>query len=423
MAQIAFVAPPFLGHLNPMLALAAELERRGHRATFLHMADAARLVEPRGLAFRPLGASSHPLGFLSEMTRGLGRLNGPFGVRRTVSRVAGITDMLCRELPAALRAIGADMVVCDQVEAAGGLVAAHLGLPHVSLASALPINWEAAVPPIFTPWRHDPALLPTPWAVKRNRVGYRASAYLMRPIGSVVTAYAERWNLGPRRRVDHALSGTLQIAQTVAGLEFPRQRLPPVFHYVGPIRGPSPPGPALPRDGRPLAYASLGSLQGGRFAVFRRFAEGAERAGMQLVLTHAGGLTEAQVARLPGRPLAYDFLPQGPVLREASVAILHGGLNTVLDACAAGVPVVVVPIAFEQGAIAVRVEHAGTGIALPRWRLSAGSLATAIGRVQGEPGFRAASGRLQGEIARAGGVARAADLTERLLRTGQPVLA
>ncbi|WP_342153961.1 nucleotide disphospho-sugar-binding domain-containing protein [Methylorubrum sp. SB2] len=419
MAQIAFVAPPFLGHLNPMLALAAELERRGHRATFLHMADVARFVETRGLAFRPLGASSHPAGFLAEMNRGIGRLNGPFGVRRTVSRVAGITEMLCRELPAALRAIGADLIVCDQVEAAGGLAAMHLGLPHVSLASALPINWEAAVPPIFTPWRPHAA----PWALTRNRVGHRATAYLMRPIGSVVIEYADRWNLGPRRRVDHALSAYLQIAQTVAGLEFPRQKLPPVFHYVGPIRAPSPPGLALPRDGRPLAYASLGSLQGGRFSVFRRFAEAAERAGMQLVLTHAGGLSEAQVARLPGKPLAYDFLPQGPVLREASVAILHGGLNTVLDACAAGVPLVVVPIAFEQGAIAVRVEHAGAGIGLPRWRLSANALAAAVARVRDEPAFRAASVRLREEIARAGGVARAADLTETLLRTGQPVLA
>ena len=419
MAHIAFVAPPFLGHLNPMLALAAALERRGHRATFLHMADAARLVEPRGLAFRPLGASSHPPGFLAEMTRGLGRLNGPFGVRRTVQRVAGITEMLCRELPAALRAIGADMVICDQVEAAGGLVAEHLGLPHVSLASALPINWEAAVPPIFTPWRYDPS----PWAVKRNRVGYHASAYLMRPIGSVVIAYAARWNLGARRRVDHALSRSLQISQMVPGLEFPRSRLPPVFHYVGPLRGAAPPGPALPRDGRPLAYASLGSLQGGRFRVFRRFAEAAERAGMQLVLTHAGGLTEAQVARLPGRPLAFDFLPQAPILREASVAILHGGLNTVLDAGAAGVPVVVVPIAFEQGAIAVRVEQAGVGIGLPRWRLSAPSLADAVLRVRDEPGYRAAAGRLRDEIARAGGAARAADLVETLLRTGQPVVA
>ncbi len=329
--------------------------------------------------------------------------------------------MLCRELPAALREIGADLVVCDQVEAAGGLVAMHLGLPHVSLASALPINWEAAVPPIFTPWRPAPSVLPASWAVTRNRVGYRASAYLMRPIGSVVIEYADRWNLGPRRRVDHALSAFLQISQTVAGLEFSRKRLPPVFHYVGPIRGPAPLGPALPRDGRPLAYASLGSLQGGRFGLFRRFAEATERAGMQLVLTHAGGLTEAQVARLPGQPLAYDFLPQGPILREASVAILHGGLNTVLDACAAGVPVVVVPIAFEQGAIAARVEQAGVGIALPRWRLSAGSLADAVRRLRDEPGHRAAAGRLRDEIAGAGGVARAADLTETLLRTGQPV--
>ena len=71
----------------------------------------------------------------------------------------------------------------------------------------------------------------------------------------------------------------------------------------------------------------------------------------------------------------------------------------------------------------MRVEQAGVGIALPRWRLSASALTAAVARVRDEPGFRAAAGRLREDIARAGGAARAADLVETLLRTGRPVLA
>ncbi len=422
MARIAFVAPLFLGHLNPICALADELVRRGHQATFVHMADGAPMLEKRGLDFHAIGAETHPAGFLAAMSQRLGRLNGPFGLRRTVREVAGITDMLCRGLPSVLRTIQADMIVCDQVEAAGGLVADHLGLRHVSLASALPINWEPAAPPIFTPWRYDPSA----WGVKRNRGGYYASDYMLRPIGEVIAEHAGNWSLGPRRRVDHCLSRQLQLSQLVAGLDVPRERLSPVFHYCGPLRSKTevPAGAILPaRDGRPLAYASLGSLQGARIGMFRKIAKAAHESGLQLVLTHAGGLTAEQVATLEGAPAAYDFLPQHEVLREASIAILHGGLNTVLDAASQGVPIVVAPIAFEQGAIAMRVERSGFGVSLPVWRTTSGALRDAIRRVLDQPSYRTAAAGLQSEIQRAGGVRRAADLVELALKSKAPVTA
>jgi len=420
MAHIAFVAPLYLGHLNPMCALADALVARGHRATFLHMADGAPLLARRGFAFEPLGRGTHPPGTLAATHRTLARLLGPIGLRETVRRVAATTDMLCRELPDALRALQADMVVCDQVEAAGGLVADHLGLPHVSVASALPINSEPALPPLFTPWRYDPSA----WGLRRNRAGYHATFWALKPLGAVIREHAARWSLGPRRRVDHALSPWLQIAQIVPGLDFPRIHLPPTFHHCGPLRSHTEVTgtPALPsRDGRPLVYASLGSLQGSRYRLFRRFARAAQAGDFQLVLTHAGGLTREQAARLPGRPAAYDFLPQHAVLRGAAAAMLHGGLNTILDALSEGVPLVVVPVAFEQGAIAARVERAGAGLAVPRLR--AGRLGATLRSVSDGAGYRTAAARLRDEIAAAGGVGRAADLVETLLRTGRPVAA
>jgi zeaxanthin glucosyltransferase len=421
LAHFACVAPPFLGHLNPLCALAEALQRRGHRITFLHVEDARPLLEQRGFAYRSVGAQSHPPGALAAINARLRRPNGPLGLMDTVRRVAGLTDMLCRELPGALREIGADMLLCDQVEAAGGLVADHVGLPLVSVASALPINWEPLMPPIFTPWRYGPSFL----ARKRNMAGYRASMWLMRPISEVIAAHAAAWSLGRRHRPDHCLSRLLQVAQIVPGLDLPRTRLPPQVHHCGPLRTPGEQDAEVDfsfADGRPLAYASLGSLQGSRYGLFRRIAEAGERAGLQVMLTHAGGLSPEQVARLPGRPAAFATLPQPPVLRRASVAVLHGGLNTVLDAMAAGVPAVVVPIAFEQGAIGVRVEAAGAGLCVSRrWRTTA-ILTRAIRRAAEDPAYRAAAQRVSEEIRAAGGAERAADLVETVLRTGRAVL-
>jgi zeaxanthin glucosyltransferase len=418
LAHFAFIAPPFLGHLNPMLALADELVGRGHRATFLHQADVKTLV--RGHHLVPLGASTHPVGHLAGVLRRMARVNGFLGLGGIIRDVAAATDMLARELPGSCRALGIDMIVGDQTEAAAGLVGRHLGLPYVSVANALPLNREPDVPPPFTGWRYNPS----DWGRERNRGGYRVSDLLMRRHARVISDYASRWRLGPLRMIEDCASPFAQISQTVPNFDFPRRALPPVFHHVGPLRRePTSSSFRMPaRDGRPLVYASLGTLQGGRVSLFRRIAEAARRLDLQLVIAHGGGLDRRATASLPGNPAVYDFVPQEEVLRQAHLAVLHGGLNTVMDALAAAVPIVAIPIAFEQGAIAARLERAGAGTRVGRRFLTAGRLVRAMRDVLSTPSHALAAARLAGEVAAAGGVARAADIIETVLLTGRPVL-
>ena len=67
---------------------------------------------------------------------------------------AGTTAMLCEELPAMLRALSIDVIVGDWVEAAAGLVAEHMELPFVSVAAALPFNWEKGIPSPYVGWAY-----------------------------------------------------------------------------------------------------------------------------------------------------------------------------------------------------------------------------------------------------------------------------
>jgi zeaxanthin glucosyltransferase len=57
----------------------------------------------------------------------------------------------------ALRAIGAQAVIADEMEAAGGLVAEHLGLPFVSVANAVSVRREPSVPSPVLPFDYDPS--------------------------------------------------------------------------------------------------------------------------------------------------------------------------------------------------------------------------------------------------------------------------
>ena len=409
MTHFGFLCPPFLGHLHPMQAVAAALGARGHNTTFFGLADMQPRLRAPGCRFVPLGRRSHPPGTLAALETRMGHPRGPrlFGIMRDMARM---TDMLCDQAPTAFGREGVEVIVGDQLEPAAGLLAAHLGLPFVSIANALLINREPGMPPPFTGWRYDPSSA----GLRRNAGGYRVADLMMFAPAGVVAAWARRWGLPARRHLDACLSPLLQISQTVPGFDFPREALPRFVHACGPLRSPEPSADVsdLLGDGRPLVYASLGTLQGGRLAVFQRIAAACEALDLHLVIAHGGRLSPEEVAHLPGRPVVRAFVPQRRLLAHAALALTNGGLNTVLDALAAGVPLVVVPIAFEQGAIAARLAYAGAGCAVPLRHASAARLRQAIATVLADPAYASGARRLSDEIGRAGGVERAASLIE-----------
>jgi UDP:flavonoid glycosyltransferase YjiC (YdhE family) len=85
-------------------------------------------------------------------------------------------------------------------------------------------------------------------------------------------------------------------------------------------------------------------------------------------------------------------------------------MNTVMDAIAAGVPAVLVPLAFEQAAIAARLERAGAGVAVHRRLFRGRRIRDALRMVLDEPGCRAAAAALRREATAAGGAGGAADI-------------
>ncbi len=407
MAHFAFVAPPLRGHYRPLSNLAAELIARGHRATFLHHPDAAPLVEAEGAGFEAIGLGAAPV---AGWTAPMAKIRGLIGLRTMMDGMVRFTDMFCREGPQALCRIGADALIADQLEAGGGLVAEHLGLPFASIAVTVPINREPGIPPPFVGWRFDPGEK----GVRRNLGGWRVSDFLMRPVGDSIERNAVRLGLGPRRRLEDCLSSTLQISQMVRSLDFPRKALPPNFHYTGPFLRRATEGFALPQgDGRPLVYCTLGTLQGSRAGIFRKVARACAELDLRLLITQ-GNRGHLEPGDLPGNPMIHDWVPQEAVLPLADLVVCHGGMNTALEPLAAGLPLVVMPLAFEQSAVAARLEHAGVARKLS-WRASAARLARAIAEVRSAPGFRARAGEARARIGEAGGAARAASLIEAAL--------
>lgn len=407
MAHFAIIGPPLRGHYKPLSHLAAELISRGHKATFIHHPDARPLVEAEGAAFEPIGTSAPPV---SGWTLPMTRIRGIVGLGGMMDGMVRFTSMFTHEAPSVIRRIGADALIVDQLEAGGGLLAEHLGLPFISTANTMPINREEGIPPPYVGWRYDPSER----GRRRNRGGWRVTDILLRKVGKSIERNAAMLGLAPRRRLEDCLSPLLQLSQMVPSIDFPRSELPPTFHYTGPFRFREPPPFEIAGDGRPLVFCSLGTLQGSRVGLFRKVAGACQRLGIRLLLTQGGHGCVNAATDLPGDPLVYDWVPQEAVLKHSDLIVCHSGVNTVLEPLAEGVPMVLMPLAFEQGAIAARMEHAGVARVLS-FRSSAKQLAKAIAEVRKDPAFRARARQVQREMREAGGAVRAADLIEQTL--------
>ena len=86
-----------------------------------------------------------------------------------------------------------------------------------------------------------------------------------------------------------------------------------------------------------------------------------------------------------------------------------------MESLAQGVPQVAIPVTFEQPGVAARIVHHQTGVVTSLDKLTADHLSTLLGEVLTDSIYRDNAGKLQKSIAKANGLAVAADLIEESL--------
>jgi UDP:flavonoid glycosyltransferase YjiC (YdhE family) len=401
------------GHYYPLTALGRRLQSRGHEVVCFQVADLERPIRAAGLEFCQIGGEDFPPGSIRARDEELGRLKGLAALRCGLRGIELKAEMLFSDAPAAIRDEGVDSLIVDQIEMAGGTVAEHLGLPFVSAAAALPINLDPGVPPVNLAWPHRVGL----GARLRNRAGNAAFEWISSGVLRTINRQRLAWGLPPARDIESLFSRLAQISQLPAALELPGRRLPPHGYHTGPwtdAEGRAPVDFPWSRidPGRPLAYASMGTLQNGILRTFRLIAEACAGLDLQLVISLGGGQDPALLRELPGDPIVVGYAPQLELIRRSALTISHGGLNTTLESLERGVPMVVLPVTYDQPGVGARVEWSGVGRSIPVERLTVDRLRDAVRTVLGDPAYRERAGRLRSNIEAADGLNLAADLIE-----------
>jgi zeaxanthin glucosyltransferase len=414
MARFGIICFPGTGHLNPFMALAQALEARGHGVIFFGIPDVESRIRDAGFEFSVIGELDYPVGSLRMLDEHVGKLRGLAVFRFTVERINNTAVMVLRDAPDAIRRAHVDAMIIDQADF-GGTVADYLGLPFASVSILPPFIADYRVPPYFFNWNARFDLL----GQLRNRLGMNLLSAMASPIYRTINRQRIAWGLEPFKRRDDALSPWVQITQMPRALEFEGCPHPPILHYTNLFRfekrRPPVDFPWEKLDGRPLIYASMGTLQNGSKEAFEMIARGCAGLDVQLVITLGGGLGAEGFESLPGRPIVVTFAPQLELIRRSTAVITHAGLNTALESISEGKPMVAIPIGNDQPGVAARLAARGGAIVIPRRSLTAAKVESAVRRVLSDDRYRQAMSELHRAIGNIDGAALAAQIIEEKL--------
>jgi MGT family glycosyltransferase len=120
-------------------------------------------------------------------------------------------------------------------------------------------------------------------------------------------------------------------------------------------------------------------------------------------------------AEVPSNVLVRRFVPQLALLGHVQAVVCHAGHNTVCEALAHGLPLVVAPIRDDQPIVADQVVRAGCGVRVRFGRVRSGEIGEAVATVLGEPAYRDGAARVRASFEAAGGAAAACDRLEGLV--------
>jgi len=108
--------------------------------------------------------------------------------------------------------------------------------------------------------------------------------------------------------------------------------------------------------------------------------------------------------------------PQIELLERARLCITHAGLNTTLESLAHGVPMVAIPIAYDQPGISARIAYHGVGEFVDLDSLSVTNLSELIRKVLTNRSYADRARYFKEVIAKTRGLDVAADVVERVLQ-------
>jgi zeaxanthin glucosyltransferase len=418
--KLGITVSPHNGHTNPMLALARALQARGHEAVLLGIPDIEPASQAAGIEFAVFGSETHKPGWITAHDAAIAKLRGPEA--RLYSwqvTMPSILDAALQELPDIIRRHGFDAMVIDKATGYFELLPMLLGLPYVQIWNSAHMDITGQSPSPLSAEPYDPS----PAQRAKNLDAYWKAPARTGPYQDLARAFAATHGMAIDWSDPTATSSRLaELTQMPHAFDFPVTHWPAHFHYTAPFINPGSRAPIAFRwdrlNGKRLVYASLGTVVNDHPSVYATiFKAMSGLPDTQLVLSTGRFFNMDELGEVPPDAIVVRSAPQLDLLRRAALCITHAGHNTTLETLVCGVPMVAIPLAYDQPGLAARIAHHGVGTFVPVDELTPDRLLDRLRAVLDDPAYRERARRLGSEIARLDGPAMAAAIIEDAFQT------
>lgn len=405
------------GDIHPYMAIALELQQRGHAPVIATMPSYREKMEGAGLQFTPIRPDvAQPKEQGTELIEKI--MEPKTGPRFLTEEL--IFPAVRDSYADLLKAVeGADLLVTHPAAPAGPLVARTTAMPWISTVLApfsFLSSYDPPVPP-FWQWTRKLRLLGP--GVMGFVLGVMKGAYKAK----AVTEFRDELGLedtgNPMFEGQHSPTRVLALFSELFGQRQPDW--PPQTEITGFCFYDGSHNVEIPIEltrfldnGAPPIVFTLGSSA---VWVARDFFEqsirAAKRLGRRAVLLIGDERNLPRV--LPEGIIALDYVPYQTLLPRACAVVHHGGVGTTSHGLLAGVPTLIVPFAFDQSDNAEHARKLGTSRTLYRDKYLAPRVASELDELLRQPSYALRAMEVSRRLKQENGPGRAADLIEEVL--------
>jgi UDP:flavonoid glycosyltransferase YjiC (YdhE family) len=392
-SRFLFVVPPVPSGVRASVVVGRELLALGHAVAWVGHERVLDRVVPEGAPVFPVAEDRHEGDADPLQVPPVGGWRSPASLILLWNDfLVPVAEQMLPATRAAVEAFGPDAVVADQ-QALAGAAAAHVaGVPWATLV--------ATSAGVSDPLGDLPGI--------EQRIRRRRRAFLRGAGLDDLAALRTDPQTSPHLAIVCASEAFTGPFGDRSGY-LPRQTV-----FVGPCLDPPRPGGEAGRRAvarRPLALVALDSPDRGHRALLHRAAVRAlSSLGLQAVLVAAPDLVAGPAADV----LVVPRSRRRAFVERALVVVSDGDHDTVCDALAAGVPLVVAPVTGDQPVVADQVVRAGAGVRVGTRPPDPAEVRRAVETVLADVRIRRGARQIRDSFAAAPGASAAADQLERL---------
>ena len=337
--RVLWFCIPAFGHTNPTIEVVRELVSRGHEVRYYSFEDFREKIEGTGAEFVPCDAYLPPIDEKAE--RRLRKVSTTEMSVQSFRTVANLDPLVSADV-ASWRP---DVVVTDSACFWGKLAAAKHGLPWVCSTTTFAFNQQSSKYMSHSAAEMADILFGLPRLNREIRK--------LRPLGYEVKSALDIVSNKPE---DNTIVYTSRLFQPCSET-FDEEH----YRFVGPsVRDVTP----KEKSGRPLVYASLGTVINDRPDFYRTLIDAMRGTSADLLISCGRAFDPAQLGKMPANVRVEQYVDQMEVLSRTSLFVTHCGMNSASEGMWMGVPELLFPLTGEQRAVARRVAEVGAGVPL-----------------------------------------------------------